>query len=156
MDDVQDFVQSAEHGAEGQDAAAPTPLYGNTIGWTAKLCGYGVARASALAMKNPAEDSPDRKVTESAEEVTDEPKVDKTTTTTTKTTWKFFYEGMIYTAGVAAAHYFVYPDRVGSTVFISFALLSVLGIRIKRTTKNNARTTVVYTHPKKTSVTDID
>lgn len=156
MDDVQDIVQSAEHGAEGQDAAAPTPLDGNTFGWTPKLGGYAVARASALAMNKPSDGSSDRKVTESAEEIIDEPKVNKTTTTTTRTTWKFFYEGMIYTAGVAAAHYFVYPDRVGSTVFISCALLAVLGIRIKHTTKNNVRTTAEYTRHKKTSATDID
>lgn len=156
MEDVQDIVQSAEHGADGQDDAPPTPLDVDTLGWTPKLGGYGLARASAWAMKKLAEDSSSRKVTESAEKVTDEPKVDKTTTTTTRTTWKFFYEGMIYTAGVAVAHHFFYPERVGSTAFISCALLAVLGIRIKHTTKNNVRTTVEYTHPKKTSSTDID
>lgn len=158
MTDVQENVQNDEHVVEAKDKAPESegiihPLK-STRTWVFSMKDYDAAVASGA--KSLPKDSSAENALERAEGDAGEPKVEKTGTTSTKTTWKFFTEGIVYTAGVAALHHFVYPTRVGSTAIISCALLAVLGIRLKHKTTNNVWTKVTYPAPKKMSPTDID
>jgi hypothetical protein len=176
MSDVQETVQSGEHDAEAKDKAPElesiiqpfdrpqtrASAVNDTYLEYAKYQTWAIARSMPQNMTedslcDPSAEAPrEDGIAPEKERDADEPKVEKTTTTTTTKSWKFFTEGIVYTAGVAALHHFVYPERVGSTVIIACSLLAVLGIRLKHKTTNNESTKITYPPPKKMSATDID